>query len=130
MNIDFRAWDKTFEKLVYRTELLKRNMSHILLDPESCGLVLQLFTGLTDSKGTKIYEGDIVKVETAYGDEPYLSVVKWHGEKGYPAFDIEFPDEYLYGGNTLSVISESGKDEWMTVIGNVYQTPDLLAKCV
>ena len=69
------------------------------------------FTGLTDKKGSNIYEGDIIEC-WAY----HLQIV-W--DKTDAAFFAESSDKHIY---------ESGQ-EWSDnceVIGNIYQNKELL----
>jgi uncharacterized phage protein (TIGR01671 family) len=75
--------------------------------PESVGQ----FTGLLDKAGKEIYEGDIYH----QGDENILYVVEWH-------------DSGLIGKQNKST-SYAGISYWrneIEVIGNIYQTPELL----
>lgn len=90
---------------------------------------LMQFTGLRDDKGCEVYEGDILRV--APDDDPddfYLAPVIWGGT-GYPAFDLDYkhiPQDIGYEANALSTIWSGDTDEIATVVGNIYQNPELL----
>lgn len=76
------------------------------------------YTGLQDKNGTKIFEGDIYK---AYGTN---GIIK-HGRY----FDEEFEDDG-YGWYVEIGKSQYGfdgkEDEYIEVIGNIYDNPELL----
>ena len=88
------------------------------------------FTGLRDSTGKKIYEGDIVRVkdEDELDAEASLGVVKYYAATAcYPAFDIEFlkPDQdgrYLDCNALAHFVANCG----IEVIGNIHNNPELL----
>ena len=71
------------------------------------------YTGLCDKNGTKIFEGDIVKVYLAY--KTIVCIVKWE-DCGYVLQDIKIQD-YKYS---------MGKSFELEVIGNIYDNPELL----
>lgn len=87
------------------------------------------YTGLHDKNGREIYESDILRVER--NDDPndfYIAPVSWCGGD-YPAFDIlpkYWPHRVNYDTNALSAIYAGWSEEVMTVIGNIYEDPDLL----
>jgi uncharacterized phage protein (TIGR01671 family) len=64
------------------------------------------FTGLTDMKGTKIFEGDILKWDAIEWGSEHLELVKWD----YSLFSIRKDDW----------------NEWCEVVGNIYDNPELL----
>ena len=68
------------------------------------------FTGLKDRNGVEIYEGDLMQHENPF-DIPF--VVNWDSNK--LAFEFN-------NGGTSYVISDSS----FTVIGNIYENPELL----
>ena len=85
--------------------------------PETVGQ----FTGLYDNKGTRIFEGDIVRYRPEYWCEPLQSVVEYCADKwNYPAFDLKDHD---YEANGLQCANEEGCCE---VIGTVYDNSELL----
>lgn len=81
------------------------------------------YTGVNDSNGKEIYEGDIVKVTE--DDGSYITEVEYYGDCGYPAFEITPPIGYQYDSNVIMSVLANGKLE---VIGNIYENPELLDK--
>lgn len=87
------------------------------VDPETVGQ----FTGLYDNKGTRIFEGDIVKYQPEDATVPMYSRVEYFADKyNYPAFDLA---EHDYEANGLQCAHEEGGCE---VIGNIHDNPELL----
>ncbi len=116
--IKFRAWDEK-EKEMWTWDEHNR-LSHTDNEMEttvpldefigSSGVILMQFTGLKDSKGVEIYEGDVVSFRLSGEDR--IEEVVWEE-------DCFHASQYKH---------EEWRTEWnkMEVIGNVHENPELL----
>ncbi len=82
------------------------------------------FTGLKDSKGKEIYEGDILVVRELHDGDEYA----WKQPTG-PAIpcEVKWDDNYKqfdFGGCSRVIYSPSHFE----VIGNIYENPNLLSQ--
>lgn len=73
-------------------------------------------TGLRDSKGFQIFEGDILTVKEDSGEINDYTVV-WRGEDNYPAFDVK-PALDIYA-NGLSYLLDTCIE--IEITGNIFQ---------
>lgn len=131
--IKFRAWDKK-DKVMVDVAAINFGPSgfwSLIEDADDAELQLadsyelMQYTGLHDKNGREIYESDILKV-TGEDGESYVATVKWFGDEGYPAFDLEgIPETWFYGANALATIFQEGV-ETCEVIGNIFENPELL----
>ena len=111
-----RLYDERFEELP--AEMANEyGVSGIEVDYKTIGQ----YTGLTDCKGNKIFEGDILLVHTDFFDENFIIKIVWNEDEcGFFAvtFDEdmhEYEEENLYEYNTYYRLE---------VIGNIYDNPE------
>ncbi len=125
--IKFRAWAKGLRKFFYG------NAVTISLDGEvlktygvyDTHLELSQFTGLHDKNGKEIYEGDIVTssvfpTESNPMGEPDMGKIEFR----CGAFGISYEEAHFE--SFCSLYGDSGNAYEETVIGNIYENPELL----
>ncbi|EGO2808965.1 hypothetical protein IDE03_001972 [Enterococcus faecalis] len=123
----FRVWDKNTEDVVYvKTIDLEKDGSigcivdynGINLDMTEC--VIMQSTGLKDNNGVEIFEGDIVSVR----NHPF--------QKTESSVGIEIDGDYKVSWNEYDLTWCAGNlllariKPYVTVIGNIYENPELL----
>lgn len=134
-DFDFRIWDKGEKTLTYASKDWKlgigfsnpqqdngevESVLHAYYDgeplcPDDCEI--ELWTGLVDVNGVKLYDGDVFIV---FGSEKYRAVgniIQFHGEPLSGAY-VKLP---------LNIITNP--KEWkLEVIGNIHENAELLKK--
>jgi len=135
----FRMWNKVNNKFIspfrFECDNYYKDTGMVLLDfngkiriAENSKDIYQQYTGLTDSKGNHIYEGDIIK-EHHFED--------WGDKIGYEYIGIvvykEYSDDILYAGyKTIPAKNQNTKfrgnaiQSDCEVIGNIFENPELL----
>lgn len=119
----FRAWDKTENKMwnvetIYiEDEWVKVNNGSIYGTTKDLvrDYVLMQSTSLKDKNGVEIYEGDIVR---------YNRGISWSVEK-FPYVVKNSMEGFVFEYGLIQH-SLSKKIEYVTVIGNIYENPELL----
>lgn len=125
--IEFRLWDKQTNKMYYQRDEwffdneydavhFSLNINGFLAYKTSKDAILLQYTGMNDSKGNNIYEGDIVKYRQRNLDQAF-------GIEDGPAY-IERIIEIKYRGQSFNVPAGFIKD--LEVIGNIYENSNLL----
>jgi uncharacterized phage protein (TIGR01671 family) len=137
--IKFRAWYKYAEKMLQVSEirLLTGPFMQLVLAGESPvtsfragdNVELMQFTGLKDTKGTEIYEGDILEIVSIYSKRyaQVLWAVYPHAMTTWEqceAWMLQFSDVSapLYPYCQIA----NGYDVF--VVGNIHEHPELLTK--
>ena len=133
MKLKFRAWDKKTKWMLKWSDILEGKIGNAwslfmeTLRGDNSRFILMQYTGLLDKGGKEIYEGDIVKYNCDYNDEDTLHQVKWFGDEGYPAFDLEPSLDVEMNG--LSLVDSNDEGYTLEIIGNIYSNPKLLLNC-
>ena len=91
----------------------EKTIDYSSFDKDCYDLVLQQFTGLKDKNGKEIYEGDIVKDFDINGNFRGIGYIEY-SEWGY----------WVVSGAYKTAMSISFRQ--LEVIGNIYETPELL----
>ena len=132
----FRAWDKKINKMIVAPIIPKTQwilyLNDIFREDLQPYLIFMESTGLIDSKGKEIFEGDIVKVHK-FTQELGENMGVSEGEKEFIA-KINFS---VYGGIFLSAKNNDSCPLWeyedgfheesLEIIGNIHENPELLS---
>ncbi len=129
--LKFRVWDSSSNKFV------RNNQNEIAFDlwdwadlMSNCLIYptehykFQQYTGLTDSKGSPIYEGDIVR-DTWKENRPY----SYSPDEEY---DCSGVFEVVYKDYSFNLERKYSREQtcvdgfYREVIGNIFETPNLL----
>ena len=126
----FRAWDTTKKEMFKDTFAITESGQVVVVEQENVmcppdyvfvdHLVIMQSTGLKDKNGKEIFEGDIVQFEDCYEVSDFLYINTGIIEWCQGGFHVTNRDsvlmEDLFDGDSLDV----------TIIGNIYENPELL----
>lgn len=122
----FRAWDKVERKMIeglasisLKSQMLVTRKLHFYPFED---IELMQSTGLFDKSGNEIYAGHVVKFKNPY-DKRFtaIGVVVWREDKACFGIDMEGTTEQF---ELYRVTVEN----YLTVIGNIYQDEHLLER--
>lgn len=124
-NFDFRIWDNSTDKFIELA--ISDNIRAI--PRENDDLVLELWSGFYDSKGAKIYEGNIVKYDSR--TNPLVAVLE---RNTFYIVDTSIEKHLQVDcGTRLQGIYENGNNgyinnklECVEVLGNIHENAELL----
>lgn len=121
MTPKFRAWEKNLKEMIsvdsinFEAGLINMELAWRTFEE----IELMQYTGLKDSNGVEIYEGDVLMAGDAY-----LGVIKYDSTRaqfiGKNIGETFQEDEY----DTL--YTKNGRFNSAKVIGNIYENPELL----
>lgn len=111
--IKFRAWDG--KEMSYRDLGAFVSIDEMTITPVRCELMQ--FTGLKDSQGKEIYEGDIVTFGTGKG------VVEYRKDRNISYGHSDCDESFSIG---FHLGSSYGENNVLEVIGNIYEDKGLL----
>lgn len=130
--IKVRVWSKPLERFLTKDEWFldfDGDLHFIEYDEDSNqywpdrvpeeNYVVQQYTGLKDSKGKEIYEGDIVKYHRGFESEKEIRELTSHIKFQDAAFGFD-----MKGFNDMFMSLEN--DSYIEVIGNIFENPELL----
>lgn len=108
------VYDKDFYTSPMNGESVLCSDRFFEVDPDTVGQ----FTSLSDEAGTKIYEGDIIKIRDTYGHKNGKKIID------YRVCDVSYSFGAMrLGGSMQSLSTYNNSSE---VIGNIYDNSELL----
>lgn len=121
-DFDFRIWNTACKKYIDDVGLISNIMCDLIHSATDIieDFEIELWTGIYDKNGKKIYEGDIVKTKSPY--DCFLAKVSIH-EEGTFYLESKSRD---YIGSLIYLVKDEGYDT--EIIGNIHENPELL-KC-
>ena len=133
MEKKFRAWDKSTGKMILDPTVNGiGHVNYIFQDGPDQDYMWEQFTGLHDSKGVEIYEGDVVEVQNLpcqIQKARLIGVVTM----SWSAWGVDVKEIVVWRGYTPGVLP-SARLFFMNIIdvmdyriiGNIHENPELL----
>ena len=125
----FRAYFDKYKRMIYNVGVVNENS--ILVDFNGDGdceyifltndTKLMQYTGLKDKNGNEIYEGDVCR---------WTDPEAFDGEIISDVFIVRYSDQFLKwigeNNNSYDDLYDFIDDRQLELIGNIYETPELL----
>lgn len=134
--IKFRIFDKVNKNMIYPADKIYISMFGKVLferiddstvdEAEEGTFDLMQFTGLLDSKGREIFEGDIIRytAHAGYNLNSFTSAVQWMDDHAAFYYDCGYYDRFFCESDEL----QGDVLNYMEIIGNVFEHPGLIEK--
>jgi uncharacterized phage protein (TIGR01671 family) len=117
--IEFRVFVNLEMQNVASIDFINQEVQTVDGDISSFEFVaLMQYAGLKDKNGTKIFEGDIVRIFSLEG-APFGCIV-W--DKCFTSYRINDNAKYQFGGESVCELTA----KYFIVAGNIYENPELL----
>lgn len=128
----FRVWDKAFDTMEQNVQ--DNRMVYHMFENDDRFVIMQ-FMNMKDIKGIEIYEDDIVMSERT-PDQPikggYLGIKPAEKIKEYRVVKFNITEEeikFILPKDISYSERHSGNELKWEVVGNIYQTPELVQLC-
>ena len=121
--IKFRAWDKEHKRWTNYSiaddlpRFYDKHTGCWKTDKEGERFILCQYTGLKNSNGKEIYEGDIVRA---------VSFSRWEGVAKYSDKNQAFVFECIDKNYRGNIVFMSQFDQGFKILGNIYENLELL----
>lgn len=133
--IKFRVWDKGFmdedvlvdSRGAFGDPEKHYNTPNIEIEPYSENAVIMQYTGLKDKNDKEVYEADVIEYQGYPTNPDYRErrLVKWV-KGGFIIKHIWSNDKMPHESEYMMQLWYATIPERYVVIGNIYQTPELL----
>lgn len=116
MEIKFRAWSESRNRMIFWGKLIEMNLSNILSGIS--GMKIMQYTGLHDKNKKDIYDGDIIKYKDKTDNG--IGLVRFHEAR----YEVVWIDK-SYLRKDLYFWAKKREIE---IIGNIYENPELIER--
>lgn len=120
-------WDKTEDEFEFVPTAMNYSLGEAILNPD---IEVMQWTGLYDSEGEMIWEGDVVRAFDNINKISDPSLTERDPTYNYKAVKymggafVLYSDKYEFCG--VLGYNSSTKPETLTVVGNIHENPELM----
>lgn len=118
-----RIYDERFPNIP-STMIDQYGVSNIDVDYKT----ISEYTGLTDKKGKKIFEGDIVKCYDKNVDESFFAIIMFGNPNGFYNYGWQLKPigKTDFNVDILCWVDMEDTGAYIEIIGNIFENPELL----